>query len=219
MKSLLCTIVLLPSDEAAPIEKNLITENFDLFAGFADEYDCKTYIPNHPKAFNQFYNMYLISECKVQKGDYYYDRTFDEILRARWSGPYSNDIPKVIASTDSELKTLPKIPASILEEFVDSKGNLLAVNLKTIYSPGNRKAEEHQPTSFEVAVNSENEVIIAKKQESYSREEVIFLINKFFAALNDEIEITFNSVVKNCNGKSELSAFGDDIDMWIENNL
>ena len=217
MKSLLCTIVLLPSDEAAPIKKNLITENFDLFAGFADENDRKTYIPNHPKAFNQLYNMYLIANVKVKKGDYYI--TSDQVFRAYCLEPYPEDIPKVIASTDSELKTLPKIPASILEEFVDSKGNLLAVNLKTIYSPGNRKAEEHQPTSFEFAVNSENEVIIAKKQESYSREEVIFLINKFFAALNDEIEITFNSVVKNCNGKSELSAFGDDIDMWIENNL
>ena len=219
MNTLTCTIVLTPSSEVAPIERNLLTDTFSFFIGFACAYDRATYIPNHPCAFKQFYHMHLISDCRPKKGDCYYILSNDPTavdandIHMACAMEYSDICCKVEATTNPQLENIPRIPESLVVQYLTSGRAHKSVNLKAIYSEGKDT----------VTVNESKEVIVVEKKsdKSYSREEVVNLLNKFFKALGEELEIIFKAEINSSKNKSEteLSVYDEELEKWIEDNV
>ena len=137
-----------------------------------------------------FQHLYILSDDKIKVGDWITDT--NKVYEAPEIDAFIG-FKKIIASTDISLE-LPQIPQSFINTYIEEYNNdniIDEVNVEYIYYN-----EEGS-----VRINMGNTINISLIKDSYSREEVILLINKF---LSDNIK---TPILK------------DNFDKWIEQNI
>lgn len=150
---------------------------------------------------NQY--LYIISDDEIKAGDWYYAIDTKVMGKARendvngvFKGQYKHTYKKIVATTDSSLSVqinkpekisnrifeqLPSIPQSFIDRFVSE------------YNKGNKIEEvmveyEHVDTEFVgyalsgdiLKLNPDNTINIKSIKDSWTREEVITIINQTF---------------------------------------
>lgn len=139
-----CKVVMLPTNQKAPIEKQIGSSRIDLFIGFAN--DKNDYIPNHERSFKQFQHLYILSDDEIKENDWCINRNLDTIYQIKAIVGNLENWIKIIATTDLSLgyndilsirqrkgltnhyptfKPLPSIPQSFIKKYVSeyNKGN------------------------------------------------------------------------------------------------
>lgn len=168
-----------------------------------------------------FKHFYILSDEKIEKGDWCVNKNLDTLYQITNIGDYNpnKDWYKVIATTDSslqwaidkspysmEIHGLPQPSTAFIEKYIAeyNKGNIITkvmVEYENIYPeslPNHHK--------FILKVDNNNTITIRKVKDSWSREEVVELINKF------ETDTSPN----------RFEGYGteqEDINEWIEQNL
>ena len=207
-------VVMLPTNEKA----NIWLDNFG-----TGLYNCPT------GATGVIYqHLYILSDEKIKEGDWFVgfadgsikpfvkqaDESTVEINNWQLNKKGHSSNKKIIATTDNTVKfperfpsfvTLPQIPQSFIEKFVEeyNKGNVITEvmveyeNIDMDFDPTEQNGIKWQTI---LKINSDNTINISMPKDSWSREEVIELIQKYS---------------KECTG---WSCFETD-EKWIEENL
>jgi hypothetical protein len=213
------TVVMLPTNEKAVLSKD---EFNHLFLG---NYN------SHDDGLNQ--HLYFISDDEIKDGVWQYDswgKSISKATRSKEAGE-SHGFRKIIATTDSSLINdgfrsdtkilMPQPSQGFLEIYVVeyNKGNQIKEVLveyeeycKDISCGKNScyLTNKCENLGFNLKVNSkDNTITIKKVKESWSREEVATLINKF----SDDV---YNGYYV---AKLDVESILDQTDIWIEQNL
>lgn len=203
-------VVMLPTNEKAELYQTV--SGTKLYKLPKAEFGDNTVLTKH---------LYFLSDEEIKEGEWMY-HSLDKrpIQRGRNSEePTKYGYKKIIATTDSSLKKgdwihndtmipLPQPSQSFLEVFMReyNKGNVIKeVMLEYEERPliGKYGADGHTIYEDILKVNSkDNTITIKRVKESWSREEVIELINDF---ASDKFELT--------------DRWKKSIDKWLEQNL
>lgn len=172
-------------------------------------------------------NLYILSDDKIKEGDYYFDSNYRLIMKASKisTNTINNTYKKVIVTTDSSLsldstgfvtfnlntnKTslLPQIPQQFIEHYIneynkDNQIENVMVDYEeerySTFSGQNNSESSKDVWTNKLKINSDNTINIKPLKESWNREEVISLIDKFDTKFAD------------CSKEQ--------FDKWIEDNL
>ena len=217
-----CDVVMLPTNKESIICASVIGLHIT-----------ESMISNVPAFSNQ--HLYILSNDEIKESDYqicidpnnpHYNLISQKPNNAVNSGAYK----KIIATTDNSLwlhddtvpypktKTLTQIPQSFIEHFINeyNKGNvvdkvLVEVEEKQHFEPNKEKRKDKLNGvyyKYHLKLNQSNEIsILTEQKQSYSREEVVKLMNR-------AIDIGYNYCKNNENPKSRKS-----INKWINQNL
>lgn len=195
---------------------------------------------NSKKDGHKANHIYLVSNKAWSDGgdeikhyDYYYSKGDNRIFQYLPEDDMANrDITpdycgtyKVIATTDKSLTKpfgakadfdvipLPQIPGSFIKAYVKANGEIdeVMVEYEDMYK--NIEDDGLDITYFTIKTREDNTVII-HKSKTYSREEVINLINKHSDYIDDNID--YDSIHKACCS-IPVPEWNDD--KWIEENL
>ena len=148
----------------------------------------------------QFWNLYIISDDKIEEDDYYIIDGIPELLKNNGLKFIDDYCKKVIATTDETLyltfnngKTdlkfvLPKPSDSFISKYIEeyNKGNVITDVLVEYELVSNEEyflntinPDDDVPYFDEnLKINPDNTITIKKVKDSYSREEVIEFGNK-----------------------------------------
>jgi len=177
--------------------------------------------------FSKFFNLYIISDDKIEDGDWYFDGTDLIHQKSQYNDGLvdgNSDAKKVIATTDTSLKvkqwldyaddsvniSLPQPSQQFIEKFIEeyNKGNAIK-NVLVGYEQGLNKPlhealRDSSPLVFErLKINSkDNTITIKELKDSWNREEFIQLLKEFRNGLlpTTQVEIEYTN-------------------KWIEENL
>jgi hypothetical protein len=172
-------------------------------------------------------NLYILSDDKIKEGDYYFDSNYRLIMKASKvsTNTINNTYKKVIVTTDSSLsldstgfvtfnlntnKTslLPQIPQQFIEHYIneynkDNQIENVMVDYEeerySTFSGQNNSESSKDVWTNKLKINSDNTINIKPVKDSWDREEVISLIDKFDTKFAD------------CSKEQ--------FDKWIEDNL
>ena len=176
-------------------------------------------------------HLYILSDKEIEEGDWFYDLDTKYIkIKQSWENSHLDfNCKKIIASTNRSLNTfieskdgnytehgqgyfkeLPQPPQSFIEHFVSeyNKGNVITevmVEYKSIGAYANPKYD----SDYQLKINSDNTINISMPKDSWSREEVKQLFDKW----NDIVYKGYYVA------KKDLETVLDYSDKWIEENL
>ena len=192
-------VVMLPTNEKALNLTPIVLYNNKLFSCFSPQYV-------YEKAV--FQHLYFLSDDEIKEGDWKYDTFHKEISQVKSLNSISKYDKKIIATTDSSLLfggpkskewvylPLPKPSEGFIQKFVDSYNNgkpITEVDVELELSDYDIACDR-----WKLKVNpKDNTITIKKVKDSWSRYEVVNLLQQFN---NDK------SGVFDCTG-------------WIEENL
>ena len=211
-----CNVVMLSTNDKARIGE--ITSNLtmhDLFI-MSDRVFKAWNTPYYNNTFDNSHlignNLYFTSEEEIREGDYYYSLTADAWFkqgRLSFTNPNERLCKKIIASTDPSLG-LPQPSTSFIEKYISeyNKGNIIEkvnVEYDGDYDEyyGGYYADTVKPK-----VSKGNTISISKVKDSWSREEVIALIDEAY-------KLGYNSNHSEIPDLDEMNELSN----WINKNL
>jgi len=170
-------------------------------------------------------HLYILSDEEIKEGDWYYDPYNKQIIKS----PYNHfplefgECKKIIATTDKSIilperfpsfTYLPQPPQSFIEHFVAeyNKGNIITdvmveyENIDMDFDPTEQNGIKWQTI---LKINSDNTINISIPKDSWSRDEVKQLFDKW----NDIVYKGYYVA------KKDLETVLDYSDKWIEENL
>ena len=182
-------VVMLPTNEKA----NIWLDNFG-----TGLYNCPT------GATGVIYqHLYILSDEKIKEGDWFVgfadgsikpfvkqaDESTVEINNWQLNKKGHSSNKKIIATTDNTVKfperfpsfvTLPQIPQSFIEKYVEeyNKGNVIA-DVMVEYESIGAYANPKYDSDYQLKINPDNTIDISMPKDSWSREEVVELLNSF----------------------------------------
>lgn len=193
-----CTVVMLPTNEKASIEKDIRTNTLGRFAGYFDDFDKSTYIPNHENSYKQFQNLYIISNDIINLSSdktgifirkHSMTETIDIVENPIYNGKYKYF--RIIASTDKlgEIKNsvsnfnfpdklgLPSPTPAFINKYVTeyNNGNIIT---KVMVEYTGVWSDTDEKLVFQPKVSPDNTITIKPIKTSYTREEVIAIAKK-----------------------------------------
>jgi len=207
-----CKVVILPTNGKAILGLGLSKQ------GVLVKYDYTVNIENDQ--YFQKQHLYILSDDAIKEGDWYYNYTLKRIVQAVVLGHQT--AKKIIASTDSSLtvkdttkevygkspdKLLPSIPQSFIDLFVSeyNKGHKIEEimveyeKMVMVSLENDEKLVKHGDSFLELKLNPDNTINIKSIKDSWTREEVIGMLNQV----------------------NVLSCYRTDFDLeeWIKDNL
>jgi len=213
-----CNVVILPSNTKAQIYLN----------------DHTLYLSNNlnieNKKFDIYQHIYITSSDKINAGDWVLDGKFirlitdkDYLSEAKLNSNFIN-WRKIIATTNLLLKihkfkkgvlknleyNLPQLPQQFIEKFIEAYNNnvgideVLVENEKATYEKWIKNGAT--PVFDTLKVNSDNTINVKLIKESYTRAELIKLLNEFGEHVCNELL------------GHRLSMIGE-LNKWAEENL
>lgn len=151
------------------------------------QYYFKGNAPNNAK----HQHLYFISNEKIKEGDYYYNDLFNMADQLIKGGLVTDDLiqtlnnnkhnRKIIATTDISLGLLQP-SKSFIQAYIKSynEGKPITKVLVEMEGIGRMKSGgEFTPITYKLKINSNNEITIKKIKDSYTREEIEKLFNKW----------------------------------------
>ena len=154
----------------------------------------------------QFWNLYIISDDEIKKGDYIYCTITNAIEIAKYNHDYLiRDWKKVIATTDTSLKidnpnydigrlayiNLPQPSKQFIEKYIEeyNKGNIITdVLVEYEYLLDDRAVLPY----WNLKVNTkDNTITIKKLKETYNKEELCQILEKYTSFLWSEVGIHY----------------------------
>ena len=220
-------VIMLPTDKGTIVKKNITNE-----LKLSSLNNPLLWIPQH---------LYIISDDKIKKDDYYIlftDKALT-VLRCTGDGDYFN-CKKIIATTDTSLKIplehyygfgtidyLPQPSQQFIEKFIEeyNKGNIITdvlIEYETLKTTANNKhfGEGHiYSITNKLKINpKDNTINIKPIKNSWNREEVSALLKlawKESDSQYDQDDYVFD-------GENEINIttyFEKDMNKWIEENL
>ena len=223
-----CNVVMLSTNDKARIGE--ITSNLtmhDLFI-MSDRVFKAWNTPYYNNTFDNSHlignNLYFTSEEEIREGDYYYSLTADAWFkqgRLSFTNPNERLCKKIIASTDPSLG-LPQPSTSFIEKYISeyNKGNIIEKVLVDYYKGHINVYKESIPIDCKVGyfnefgefeglkISKDNTIIISKVKDSWSREEVIALIDEAY-------QLGYNSPHSEIPDLEEMN----ELSHWINKNL
>lgn len=218
-----CPLVMLPTNKKAPIGNNVIILCDNAITNEPLRYGKKVQEAFNISCPEQ--QLYILSDEKIEEGDWIgYPNLKNWIPVQYLGGDLTGNEKKIIATTDESLKLnwvkvnsaydftleqlsknipcLPQIPESFIKYFVSqyNKGNLITeVMVEYILNEtGNYREFDATPElNQKLKINPDNTINIKPIKDSWSRREVIELIQKY---------------------NSDFKVFQDN-EKWIEENL
>ena len=148
---------------------------------------------------HKFQHLYILSDEKIEEGDWYYHPFLKRIVKASHVIDYREHRTKIIASTDESLRFNPNVPNFLLgneslpqpsQEFIEAyvkaynEGNSITEFMveyeeymtdgwvPTYNNPDNSNCESPAELDYKLKVKSDNTISIRKIKDSWSREEV-----------------------------------------------
>ena len=213
-----CNVVILPSNTKAQIYLN----------------DHTLYLSNNlnieNKKFDIYQHIYITSSDEIKEGDWVLDGSFirlitdkDYLSEAKLNSNFIN-WRKIIATTNLLLKihkfkkgvlknleyNLPQLPLQFIEKFIEAYNNnvgideVLVENEKATYEKWIKNGAT--PVFDTLKVNSDNTINVKLIKESYTRAELIKLLNDFGEHVCNELL------------GHRLSMIGE-LNKWAEENL
>lgn len=213
-----CNVVILPSNTKAQIYLN----------------DHTLYLSNNlnieNKKFDIYQHIYITSSDEIKEGDWVLDGSFirlitdkDYLSEAKLNSNFIN-WRKIIATTNLLLKihkfkkgvlknleyNLPQLPQQFIEKFIEAYNNnvgideVLVENEKATYEKWIKNGAT--PVFDTLKVNSDNTINVKLIKESYTRSELIKLLNEFGEHVCNELL------------GHRLSMIGE-LNKWAEENL
>jgi len=166
------------------------------------------------------FNLYITSNEKLSKGEWYCS-PMGIISRYNGIEKLPSNWRKIIATTE-ESSGLPQLSLSFIEKYIEeyNKGNIITEilveveELKTCIKCGAKMSSHYLSCQYpvcegiliqELKLDSQNQITIRKAKDSWSREEVIKLLNKL------AYDLSGNGMLLNHNLKIK--------EKWIEENL
>lgn len=197
-----CGVVMLDTTSS----KLLLDDNGDLYHYHKEQTSGGIVKPKH---------LYITSDDEIKDGDWYYDITLEQIIRANVNSDhniYTGSCKKIIATTDTSLKipdfpelentaytNLPQPSDKFIQAFIESynKGEKIEKVLVEYkdYSPD-------MAPIYLIRKNENNNIIIKKVKDSWNREEVHSLMMQ--AWIHGEADKSMDYTVR---------------EKWIEENL
>ena len=175
-------VVMLPTNEKAPTHDYLFL-----------------YKPSNRLVKNGFVqHLYFLSDEEIKEGDWVYclREGFEPVLKQKVNPiGVNNDkmFKKIIATTDRSLEVvskginpvyekLPQPSTSFIEKFVEeyNKGNVITeVMVEYEYNSYSTKTNGELTADLKLKINPDNTIDINMPKDSWSREEVVELIQKY----------------------------------------
>ncbi len=191
-----CQVVLLPTSQQ-PLYNNIVTSPrypnmIQKFGSFENSYpdECKVH------------HLYITSDEEIKEGDWYIG---DNIIYNLVTKTNGMNPQKIISTTNPALK-LPQPSKSFIDKYIDeyNKGNVVSkVEVEYVQVPNQIFISEIDAPYIQLKVNPDDTINIKPIKESWSREEVINLLDDF-----------------NTTGKfSDPYKNKIEFDKWIEDNL
>ena len=170
----------------------------------------------------QFWNLYIISDDEIKKGDYYIIDDVPELLKKNGLKFIDDYCKKVIATTDTSLYIhqketislpervfyLPQPSKQFIEKYIEeyNKGNIITdVLVEYEYLLDDRAVLPY----WNLKVNTkDNTITIKKLKETYNKEELCQILEKYTSFLWSEVGIHY-----------PISLGNDARDKFINNEL
>jgi hypothetical protein len=188
------TVVMLPTNEKA--SSLILRQDGKLFFNgygreMGKEHGLINDIPQH---------LYFLSDEQIKEGDYAYYPSLNEVLKVDKAEVYEKGKQlKVVATIDKSLKvrtsrdekivnpgiyekSAPQPSQSFIEKYVEeyNKRNIIT-EVMVEYEPIGAYANPKYESDYQLKINSkDNTITIKKVKDSWTREEVIELINSFY---------------------------------------
>ena len=166
-------VVMLPTNE----KTNIINTNQGLL------YNSNDYI-----GINQ--HLYIISDDEIKEGDYYIIDDIPELLKNNGLKFIDDYCKKVIATTDTSLG-LPQPSKQFIEKYIEeyNKGNIITdVLVEYEYLLDDRAVLPY----WNLKVNTkDNTITIKKLKETYNKEELCQILEKYTSFLWSEVGIHY----------------------------
>lgn len=153
-------------------------------------------------------HLYFLSNEEIKKGDWYLNIVSNEIVNVDFNIDYEqNHCKKIIATTDISLQ-LPQPSKEFIQVYIKTYNEGKPIT-KVLVEIDNEWIDTSGKMAFgipyQLKVNSNNEVIIKKIKDIYTREKVIELLSKHFVEAGSKIGLGQN-----------VTEFTK---IWIEENL
>lgn len=148
-----CQVVMLPTNQEAPIQLGV---NF--------HYN----IPGHFRG--TYFHLYILSDDAILTDDYIYQTNAERVIKNGFEGLVCNYSKKIIASTNPSLN-LPSPSKEFLKIYCEKQPEEVLVR----YHDENEEFVEGW-----LKVNANNEISIKKVKQTYTRDEIIRLIQKAY---------------------------------------
>lgn len=176
------------------------------------------------------YNIYITTDDKIEKGDYFYNTELNRVVEAT-SIKYPNERNKIIATTDTSLNStqvvkefitkegihkaklksgLPKPSQQYIELYIESYNKDKVIESIMVEYETSNKMSEHYVTN-RILINQDNTINIKQIKDSWNREEVIYNVIKH---RNDFLKFKTSSYY-NPNDK-EIKEWENN---WVKENL
>lgn len=183
-----CKVILLATDKYPALLKSTMS---DKMYGM---YNCAQRMPH------SLHHLYFVSDEEIQVGDWIYDTVLmNRVEKAVYDNTYlTRDWKKVVATTDKSLQ-LPSIPESFLKEYVEKNGSINEVEIEYTclkhYWKDRSNIDNIIVYNLEDVgryncifdfypskpiLNNNNEVITSQPKETWTRDEVITLMETAF---------------------------------------
>lgn len=224
-----CNVVMLPTNDK-PIENNIGMNISDNSLQLMQRrhlgnkfFDTETGSSAHGIIVPQ--HLYITTSDKINAGDWYFNSIANKVFKFSYGGLLYDGINrKVIATTNLLLKihkfkkgvlknleyNLPQLPQQFIEKFIEAYNNnvgideVLVENEKATYEKWIKNGAT--PVFDTLKVNSDNTINVKLIKESYTRAELIKLLNEFGEHVCNELL------------GHRLSMIGE-LNKWAEENL
>ena len=138
----------------------------------------------------QLQNLYIISDDEIKEGDYYIIDDIPELLKNNGLKFIDDYCKKVIATTDTSLG-LPQPSKQFIEKYIEeyNKGNIITdVLVEYEYLLDDRAVLPY----WNLKVNTkDNTITIKKLKETYNKEELCQILEKYTSFLWSEVGIHY----------------------------
>ena len=190
-----CQVVMLPTDK----EDRTLNQIYKFISQPENTFDRRVFgelvvTASPDKIKYQAQHLYLTSDEEIREGDYYYSLTADAWFkqgRLSFTNPNERLCKKIIASTDTSLG-VPQLSTAFIEKYISeyNKGNIIEmvmveyfkihVGWEPDYSFEDEGIEGSKETyQFIPKVSKDNTITISKVKDSWNREEVIELLERY----------------------------------------
>ena len=206
-----CNLVMLPTDK----EDRTLNQIYKFIAQPENAFDKRVFgeliITASPdKSKYQAQHLYFTSNEEIKEGDWFYSVKFNKI------GKYSGhefltewEAYKIIASTDTSIG-LPQPSTAFIEKYISeyNKGNIIEKVMVEYDGDYDEYYGGYYGDTVKPKVSKDNTITISKVKDSWSRAEVIALIDEAY-------QLGYNSPHSEIPDLEEMN----ELNQWISENL
>lgn len=186
---------MLPTNEKAPVSHKGIIKQGDSLLFFDKSIFISKDVPRQPQ------HLYFLSDEEIKDGDWYYDLTYKQVFRNKaGKNTPSDNWKKIIVTTDKSLEVvskginpvyekLPQPSQQFIEKYVEdyNKGNIIT-DVMVEYITTYRNTVLGVMPEQKLKIDKDNCITTYKLKNSWSREEVIKIIDYCWGYKNESIQ-------------------------------